>query len=389
MPLDVVHRLDDGTTMDHRAAHNMYGMENARATYDGIRKLQPDERPFVLTRAAYSGAQRYAATWTGDNSATWNHLAMSTPMLLSMGLSGYAFVGDDIGGFAGSPPANLLTRWYELGAFNPIDRDHAEKNSLDHEPWVNGPEQEAIRRKYIELRYKLLPYIYTLTEETTRTGIPLMRPIFLEYPQSPEFFNDDHDFLFGPDLFVSPVVTEKLDAQGVALPPGEWYDYWTSEKRTGKDKIDLHPRLDEVPLYVRAGAIVPMQPLVQYTGEKPDGPLQLRVYLPTSTAGNNCRGSLYLDDGHTYAYQKGEFLRVNYSCEVSTAFVRVVSTVEKSAYLPWWKSAELTLVGAASLPKEVRVGDQVIHEWRYDSQIHSVTLTVPDALPNWSVTVAY
>jgi alpha-glucosidase len=389
MPLDVVHRLDDGTKLDHRAAHNMYGMENARATYDGTRKLQPEERPFVLTRAAYSGAQRYAATWTGDNSATWNHISMSTPMLLSMGLSGYAFVGDDIGGFAGSPPANLLTRWYELGAFNPIDRDHAEKGSLDHEPWVNGPEHEAIRRKYIELRYKLLPYIYTLTEETTRTGIPLMRPIFLEYPQSPEFFNDDHDFLFGPDLFVSPVVTEKLDAQGIALPPGEWYDFWSSEKHTGKDKIDLHPRLDEVPLYVRAGAIVPMQPLVQYTGEKPDGPLQLRVYLPSSAAGNNCRGSLYLDDGHTYAYQKGESLRVSYSCEVSAGFVRVVSTVEKSAYLPWWKSAEVTLVGAASLPKEVRVGDQVTHDWRYDSQTHSVTLTVPDALPSWSVNVAY
>ncbi len=389
MPLDVVHRLDDGTTMDHRAAHNMYGMENARATYEGVRKLQPDERPFVLTRAAYSGAQRYAATWTGDNTATWNHISMSTPMLLSMGLSGYAFVGDDIGGFAGSPPSDLLTRWYELGAFNPIDRDHAEKNSLDHEPWVNGPEQEAIRRKYIELRYKLLPYIYTYTEETTRTGIPLMRPIFLEYPQSPEFFNDDHDFLFGPDLFVSPVVTEKLDAQGVALPPGEWYDYWSSEKHTGKDKIDLHPRLDEVPLYVRAGAIIPMQPLVQYTGQKPDGPLQLRVYLPSSTAGNNCRGSLYLDDGHTYVFQKGEFLRVNYSCEVSAGFVRVISTVEKSAYLPWWKSAEVTLIGAASLPKEVRVGDQVSHEWRYDSQTHSITLTVPDALPSWSVTVAY
>jgi alpha-glucosidase len=389
MPLDVIHRLDDGTKMDHRAAHNMYGMENARATYEGIRKLQPDERPFVLTRAAYSGAQRYAATWTGDNSATWNHISMSTPMLLSMGLSGYSLVGDDIGGFAGSPPANLLTRWYELGAFNPIDRDHAEKNSLDHEPWVNGPEHEAIRRKYIELRYKLLPYIYTLTEETTRTGIPLMRPIFLEYPQSPEFFSDDHDFLFGPDLFVSPVVTEKLDAHGIALPPGEWYDFWSSEKHTGKDKIDLHPLLDEVPLYVRAGAIVPMQPLVQHTGEKPDGPLQLRVYLPASTAGNNCRGSLYLDDGHTYAYQKGELLRVNYSCEVSTGFVRVVSTVEKSAYLPWWKSAEVTLVGAASLPKEVRVGDQVTHEWRYDSQTHSVTLTVLDAVPSWSVNVAY
>jgi alpha-glucosidase len=389
MPLDVVHRLDDGATLDHRAVHNIFGMQNARATYDGLRKLQPDERPFVLTRAAYSGAQRYAATWTGDNSATWNHISMSTPMLLSMGLSGYPLVGDDIGGFAGSPPSDLLTRWYELGAFNPIYRDHAAKGTADHEPWANGPEQEAIRRKYIELRYKLLPYIYTLTEEAARTGIPLMRPIFLEYPQSSDFYGDDRDFLFGPDLFVAPVVTEALDAHGVALPPGEWYDYWTSEKHTGKDQINLHPHLEEVPLYVRAGAIMPMQPVVQNTGEKPDGPLELRVYLPTSSAGNDCRGSLYQDDGHTFAYQKGEILRVNYSCQVSPGFVRVVSTVEKSAYQPWWKSAEVTLYGAASVPKEVRIGDQVIHEWRYDAQSRSVTLTVADAVTNWNVHVAF
>jgi alpha-glucosidase len=365
MPLDVVHRLDDGATLDHRAVHNIFGMQNARATYDGLRKLQPDERPFVLTRAAYSGAQRYAATWTGDNSATWNHISMSTPMLLSMGLSGYPLVGDDIGGFAGSPPSDLLTRWYELGAFNPIYRDHAAKGTADHEPWANGPEQEAIRRKYIELRYKLLPYIYTLTEEAARTGIPLMRPIFLEYPQSSDFYGDDRDFLFGPDLFVAPVVTEALDAHGVALPPGEWYDYWTSEKHTGKDQINLHPHLEEVPLYVRAGAIMP------------------------SSAGNDCRGSLYQDDGHTFAYQKGEILRVNYSCQVSPGFVRVVSTVEKSAYQPWWKSAEVTLYGAASVPKEVRIGDQVIHEWRYDAQSRSVTLTVADAVTNWNVHVAF
>ena len=389
MPLDVVHRLDDGTSVDHRAAHNIMGMENARATYDGLRKLQQGERPFVLTRAAYAGTQRFAATWTGDNLATWNHLSMSTPTLLSMGISGYALVGDDIGGFGSSPAPDLLTRWYELGAFNPIYRDHAAKGTADHEPWVNGQEQETIRRKYIELRYKLLPYLYTITEETTRTGMPLMRPVFLEYPKSEEFYGDDRDFLFGPDLFVAPVVTETTDAERVTLPPGEWYDYWTSEKRNSKERLELHPRLDEVPLYVRAGAIVPMQPLVQYTEEKPNGPLEVRVYLPGGTANSDCRGTLYQDDGHTFAYQKGGFLRVHYACQVSSGTVTLTSSVEKSGYQPWWKSAEVTLVGAATAPKEVRLGDQIIRGWRYDGQARAVTITVPDAVKNWTVRLTF
>jgi alpha-glucosidase len=390
MPLDVVHRLDDGTTLDHRAIHNIYGMQNVRATYEGLRKLQPEERPFVLTRAAYSGAQRYAATWTGDNSSTWNHLKMSTPMLLSMGISGFPLIGDDIGGFAGSPPADLLTRWFEVGALNPIYRDHTAKGTADQEPWVHGPEHEAIRRKYIELRYRLLPYIYTITEESAQAGIPLMRPIFLEYPQAAEFYRDDHDFLLGPDLFVSPVVSEMIDAQGVALPPGEWFDYWTSEKHTDKDQINLHPRLDEMPLYVRAGAIVPMQPLVQSASEKPRGPLQLHAYLPTSTSGPDaavkaCRGTLYQDDGHTFAYQKGEILRINYSCQVAPGSVSLTSNIEKNSYQPWWNTAEITLFGVSSVPKEVRIGDELSHEWRYDPQTHSVTLTVLDAVKNWTV----
>jgi alpha-glucosidase len=389
MPLDVVHRLDDGTTLDHRAIHNVFGMQNARATYDGLRKLQPDERPFVLTRAAFAGAQRYAATWTGDNLATWNHLSMSTPTLLSMGVSGYPLVGDDIGGFGSSPPADLLTRWYEVGAFNPIYRNHAAKDTADHEPWANGPEHEAIRKKYIEMRYRFLPYIYTLTEETTRTGLPMMRPVFLEYPQAQEFYGDDHDFLFGPDLFVSPVVSETIDAQGIALPPGEWFDYWTSEKHTAQDKINLHPRLDELPLYVRAGAILPMQPVVQSTSETPDGPLQLRAYLPASTTSTDCRGSLYQDDGHTFAYQKGELLRVNYSCRVLPGSVTLTSNIEKNAFQPWWKNAELTFYGATSLPKEVRVGSEVTHAWRYDDQAHAVILTVPDAVNNWTVRLTF
>jgi alpha-glucosidase len=384
MPLDTVHRLDDGTARDHRAIHNVFGMENVRATYEGLRKLQPEERPFVLTRAAYSGAQRYAATWTGDNSSTWNHLGMSTPMLLSMGISGFPLIGDDIGGFAGSPTADLLTRWFEVGALNPIYRDHTAKGTADQEPWVHGPEHEAIRKKFIELRYQLMPYLYTGVEEATRTGLPLMRPVFLEYPQASEFYGDNRDFLFGRDLFVAPVTTEMVDAEEISLPPGEWYDYWTSEKHAYKEKISRHPRLEEMPLYVRAGAILPMQPAVQYTGEMPNGSLQLRVY-----PGNDCRGSLYQDDGHTFAYQKGEILHVNYSCKVSAGSVTVTSSVDKRAFQPWWKSADVTVFGAAIAPTEVRVGDGVIHDWHYDGQAHAVTLTVSDAVKNWSVRLTF
>ena len=389
MPLETIHRLDDGTSLDHRAIHNVFGMQNVRATYEGLRKLQPEERPFVLTRAAYSGAQRYAATWTGDNSSTWNHLNMSTPMLMSMGISGFPLIGDDIGGFAGSPTADLLTRWFEVGALNPIFRDHTAKGTADQEPWVHGPEHEAIRRKYIELRYKLMPYLYTGIEESTRTGLPLMRPVFLEYPEASEFYGDNRDFLFGRDFFVAPVTTDMVDAEEISLPPGEWYDFWTNVRLTSKEKITLHPRLDEMPLYVRAGAIVPMQPVVQSTDEKPNGPLELRVYLPASVSSGDCHGTLYQDDGHTFAYQKGEILRVNYSCQISSGAATVTSNMEKSAYQPWWKSAQVTIYGAAAAPKEVRMGEQTILEWRYDSLARAVTLTVPDAAKNWSLHLAF
>jgi alpha-glucosidase len=384
MPLDTVHRLDDGTTRDHRAIHNVFGMENARGTYEGLRKLQGDERPFVLTRAAYSGTQRYAATWTGDNSATWNHISMSTPMLLNLGLSGYALAGDDIGGFASSPPPNLLTRWYELGVFNPIYRDHAAKGTADHEPWASGPEQEALRRRYIELRYRLLPYIYTGIEEMTRTGVPFMRPIFLDYPQRESFYNDSRDFLFGSDLFVAPVVTETLDAEEIELPPGDWYDFWTAEKHASTEKIALHPALDELPLYVRAGAILPMQPIVQSTEEKPSGPLEIRVY-----PGADCHGSLYEDDGHTFAYQRGEFRRTNYTCKVSPGSVTVSATTEKKAFQPWWHAARVTIFNVPAEPTELRIGQQSARDRHYDPKSRSVTTTVPDATENWTIHAAF
>ncbi|HKU28666.1 MAG TPA: TIM-barrel domain-containing protein, partial [Candidatus Sulfotelmatobacter sp.] len=240
MPLNTVHRIEEPgfttRTATHAEIHNIVGLENARATYEGLLKLRPNERPFVLTRATYAGGQRYGFTWTGDNSATWNHLRLATQMVLNVGVSGIPYVGADVGGFNGSPPPALLTRWVEQAAFSPFFRDHATWGSLPHEVWNNGPEQEAIRRRYIETRYRLLPYIYSLADEASRTGLPLMRPVFLEFPEIfdhtyPGFDNLDTEFLLGSSLLIAPPpFGEMVNDYAVSYPPGQWFDFWTGEK---------------------------------------------------------------------------------------------------------------------------------------------------------------
>ncbi len=244
MPDDVEHRIDEPgfqkRTATHLEIHNIYGMENTRATQEGLLTLRPNVRPFVMTRASYAGGQRYAVTWTGDNDSTWNHLKQTTPQLVNLGLSGFAMAGADVGGFAGSPSAELLTRWLMLAAFQPIDRDHSSKGTAPHEPWVDGPEQEAIRRRYIEERYRLMPYLYTTAEEMSRTGLPIVRPLFLEFPHATP---DDQPLDLttgGASLclggrcwwrrFPSP---EQVAPYEVHLPPGVWYDYWTGARHGG------------------------------------------------------------------------------------------------------------------------------------------------------------
>ncbi len=371
MPLDTVHRVE-GRVTDHREIHNVFGMENACATYEGLLKLRPNERPFVLTRAAYAGAQRCAASWTGDNSSTWNHLRISVPTLLNLGISGYAFVGDDIGGYAGSPPADLLTRWLELGAFNPIDRDHTEKNSADQEPWVHGPEHEAIRRRYIELRYQLLPYIYTAMEQTSSTGVPLMRPMFLEYPQDSELTTNETEFMLGDDFLVAPKLTERLDPLVVRLPAGVWYDFWTGEKIQGGRVISVNPGLEVLPLYVRAGSIIPRQPTVQYVGQTPQGPLELDLY-----PGPDCHGSVYADDGNTFAYRHGGFRRTVFTCQATASALRVNVGAPTGTYKPWWQTFELTVHGAQGAPRAVTIGGVASTKTRFDATQHTVSIPVP------------
>jgi alpha-glucosidase len=385
MPLDLVHRVDSGGTASHREVHNVYGMQNSRATYEGLLALQGNRRPFVLTRATYAGGQRFAASWTGDNTSTWNHYRMSLTTLLSLGISGLPMVGDDIGGFRGSPEPDLLTRWFELGAFNPIFRDHANKGTPDQEPWVHGPEHEAIRKRYIEARYRLLPYIYTIAEEAARTGIPLMRPAWLEEPEASAAGSslEDRLFFFGPDLLVQPKLDETV-APVQVIVPGGFYDYWTGKRLAGPTTQDVRPLLGDLPVLVRGGAIIPHEPLVQSTAEVPKGPLELRVY-----SGPDCRGSLYMDDGVTLDYQKGAFLRLAASCKESPEAMTVTTEAAQGTYKPWFASIAFSVYGVRAAPKQVTVDGKPAGHFTYDAAKKIVTVEAPFARGGQTVTVSY
>ncbi len=372
MPDTVQHRIDEPgfrkRTATHLEIHNIFGMQNTRGTYEGELTLRPNERPFVMTRATYAGGQRYSTTWTGDNSATWNHLRQTVPQLVNLGLSGFSLAGADVGGFAGSPPAELLTKWIEVAAFQPIDRDHSAKGTRMHEVWVDGPEQEAIRRRFIEERYRLMPYLYTAAEETSRDGLPINRPLFLEFPHAGadgtpiDLTTGGGEFLFGSRILVAPNPSpEEVAPYVVTLPPGVWWDYWTGEKfergapgaAVDQEQRDLvvaqkpllvTPKLEELPVYVRGGSIVPMAPLVQSTAEEPVGPLTLRVF--PGAAGEACGGEVYTDDGHSFDFKKGMYARVKFTCAVAAdGAVTVAVAKQEGSWKPWWTAYRVEVVG--------------------------------------------
>ncbi len=372
MPLNVVHRIDEPgfapRTATQAEMHNVYGMLNSRATYDGLKKLSPDQRPFVLTRASYSGGQRYAATWTGDNTSSWAHLSLSISQLVNLGLSGFAYAGDDIGGFTGDAPSpELLTRWIEVGAFNPIMRDHYGKGRPPQEVWVHGPEQEAIRRRYIEERYRLMPYIYALADENSRDGLPIMRPVFLEFPK---FGGAVNQFMLGDNLLIAPPATwESPAAYDIPLPGEGWYDYWTGA-RLDKAGTTETPQLDRLPVFVRPGAIIPKQPLVQSTSETPSGALELHIY-----PGADCHGAIYLDDGLSYGYTRGQYLRQTITCSDDGKNFLISFGKRDGGYKPWWTGYMLVIHGWNGMTATVRVAGKKIM-----GQTGSGTLTM--ALPD-------
>ena len=392
IPLDVVGQIKDPgfetRSVTQREIHNVMGEENSRATFDGLLALRPNQRPFVLTRASFAGGQRYSATWTGDNSSSWSQLGISTPMLESLGLGGFYMIGDDIGGFSGSPTMDLLTKWMEVGAFNPIDRDHTEKDSNPQEPWVGGPEQEAIRRKYIGTRYRLMPYIYTTADNASRTGIPIMRPLFLEFPDAAADkhpLDDDvpNEFLFGPDLLVAPApYPDELQKYDVTLPPGPWYDFWTGKVVAQHAQVatdaaalqttSIRPELATLPVFARGGSVIPMQPLVQSTEEKPDGPLEVRVY-----PGPNCHGSLYDDDGVSLNYKRGDYLRVAYTCQSDTNRLTLRIGAQQGSYPAWWKQIRVLVFGWRGANVQAQLDGKPIQGAKFDPQHASLEVEIP------------
>jgi alpha-glucosidase len=377
MPLDVVDLIDEPgfarRTTTQAEVHNLTGMLNSRATYEGVLKLAPDKRPFVMTRASFAGGQRYAATWTGDNSSSWAHLNLSVSQLVSLGLSGFAYSGDDIGGFAGDPPSpDLLTRWIEIGAFNPIFRDHYQKGKAAQEVWVHGTAQEDIRRRYIEERYRLMPYIYGLADENSRTGLPLMRPVFLDFPlvvaNGDRLGGTEGQFMLGGDLLIAPPATWESPAPyRIALPGSGWYDYWTGLPLAGVATTET-PTLDHLPVFVRPGAILPRQPLVQSTAETPRGRLQLAVY-----PGADCRGALYLDDGESLAYKSGGYLRQSLTCDAaSLSFGK-----REGTFPPWWTGFDVVIHGWTGGAAKVRLDGREVAA-AVDASAQTISFVLPD-----------
>ncbi|MDI1337146.1 MAG: glycoside hydrolase family 31 protein [Lacunisphaera sp.] len=290
---------------------NTFALNMARATYEGLQRLQPDKRPFVITRAGYAGIQRYAITWIGDSNATFDQLALSVPMFASMGLSGQPFVGADTPGFIGRGSAELLVRAYQVAAFTPFCRNHTAVDVYDHEPWRFGVPYENMVRAALELRYRLLPFLYTTLEEAHRTGVPLFRPLLLEFQQDYTALNLDDQFMVGAALLAAPVVRDNERARDVYLPAGRWYDYWTGAAldATG-DLRRVDAPLERMPLFVRGGSIVPSTIAMNHTGEKPWNPLRFDVWPDANGAAT---GSLYEDDGASPAYLQGAFRRTTLS----------------------------------------------------------------------------
>jgi alpha-glucosidase len=362
MPPDTVHRIEEPgfaeRSASHREVHNIYGMQNSRATYDGLRALAPERRPFVLTRSSFAGGQRYAATWTGDNSATWNHVRLGIAQVLNLGLSGFALSGADLGGFFGSVTPELLTRWYQIGAFMPLYRNHAFKDAAPREPWLHGEPHTSIRRRFVEERYRLLPYIYTLAEEAARTGVPIMRPMFLEFPITagiaPWYLREPmSQFMLGAAIMVAPApYAEMNDTYVVTLPRVPWFDYWTGARVHGSGENPDEPKLEPVkqkietlPVYVRGGSIIPRQAVVQSTAERPEGPLELCVY-----PGPNCQGSIYADEGDGYRHREGHFLRQRFECATEGKTMRIRLLPRQGQHRPWWSAIRLIVHDIAEEP---------------------------------------
>ncbi len=321
MPVDCQHRGGGGLPAGpHAQYHNVYGRLMAEASRDGILTANPDKRPFVLSRANFIGGHRYAAMWTGDNVANWSHLYYSTPMTLNMGLSGQPFAGPDLGGYADDGSSDLYARWMGVGVFMPFCRAHADDQGIDKEPWSFGSTVEDICRTAIERRYRLMPYLYTVFQESSATGLPVARPVFFADPSDVSLRDEDIAFMLGADVLVVPNVSENPgSAPTPALPAGTWRTISLVGENSAAE-------VNQPDVRVRDGAIVPLGPVMEYTDEAPLDPLTLVVSLDQSGL---AEGWLYEDDGDGFDYLYGDYRLAHYTAtQVSNTVIIEVAEIE-------------------------------------------------------------
>lgn len=296
LPLDCEFKTGK-TIYLHEEIHNLYGHLMSKATYNGLKK-NTGKRPFVITRACFAGTQKYSTVWTGDNQSIWMHLQMAIPQLINLGLSGFPFCGTDIGGFGHHCSKELMIRWVQLGAFSPLMRNHSAAGTMHQEPWCYDEETINIYRKFVNLRYGLIPYFYDLFYKHTLDGLPIIRPLVLEYPDDVNTFECNTQFMVGEHLLVAPIINQGERQRLVYLPKGLWYDYFTKKEYKSGWHI-INAPLDSCPLFVKAGSIIPTIKVNNFISE--DEEIIIKVY---PGVGNYIH---YQDNGLDFEYEKGRY----------------------------------------------------------------------------------
>ncbi len=296
----------EGESGTSRKGRNIYGMQMARSAFESAKANLDNKRPFNLTRAGFAGVQRYSALWTGDNVANDDHMMLGVRMVNSLGISGVAFSGYDVGGFAGNGQSNLFARWIQVGAFSPFYRGHSMINSHDSEPWAYGEEVEEISKNYIRLRYKLLPYIYNLFLVASEEGLPITRSLCVDYTHDDKIYEEsfENQYLFGEAILVAPIRSDAVFSK-VYLPKGVWYEFFTDEKIEGGRELLREFALEHLPLFVKGSSIIPVYPKVSDNSKKIGEILELHFYNGTEENSFD----YYEDDGTSYDFENDQFHR--------------------------------------------------------------------------------
>jgi alpha-glucosidase len=350
-------RFGDGL-YSHERYHNQYGLLMAMGTASGLQRAMPDRRPFVLSRAGFAGIQRYAANWMGDNISRWDHLWMSIPMGMGLGVSGQPFVGADVGGFAGNSNAELFLRWMQYGALTPFCRNHSEIGNVDQYAWAWGPVIQELIREAIRLRYRLLPYLYATFVQASETGAPVQRALVFDYQYDPTVRDIDDEFLVGRDLLVAPVIDTGVTARQVYLPSGCWYDWHTGAVHAGRRFVVAETPVDRIPIYARGGAVIPQwsQIPASTSGYHPTV-IELHAFVPDQDGSHH--SFLQEDDGLSLSATTGARYRTTFELTRSGRSVRLTATVDGTGYPEFAREAFHLVIHGAS-PDEVRGSGAVL-----------------------------